>query len=389
MIPTIAPLTAADEWFNHQIANTHAAVATPDRGWTEKAWFTLMRKDGTLQIGFGIGKYANRNLIDGFAGVQRGTQQRTVRASRVLSATPDATSVGPLSYEVVEPFAAIRIGLAENAAQPLRFELTFHATMPAFFEKRDVVITGGRAASDVVRYHQAGTVSGWIEIDGERIVVEPDDWFGFRDRSWGVREHVGVDPTDLVPGHLGVTGQDKSKMAYHFNWLVSKIDRADGSSYDLAYYFRDLGGDGPPDFFSGYINESDGRQIPILHLYPEIDYRQSDRGAMRGRVTAILAGKGKDTIERVFEIEAIDPEMGFRLLPGMYGAWKGQIHGSYKGADFLDGECIDDVNAPETTTENYRWQIRDRPVRIREGANGGYGDMESIILGDYPGVRLV
>ena len=26
MIPTIAQLTAADEWFNHQIVNTHAAV---------------------------------------------------------------------------------------------------------------------------------------------------------------------------------------------------------------------------------------------------------------------------------------------------------------------------------------------------------------------------
>ena len=110
---------------------------------------------------------------------------------------------------------------------------------------------------------------------------------------------------------------------------------------------------------------------------------------MKGRVTAILAGQGKDVIERVFEIEAINPEMGFRLLPGMYGAWKGQIHGSFKGEQFLDGECVDDVNAPEKTTENYRWQIRDRPVRISEGGNAGYGDMESIIIGDYPGVRLV
>jgi hypothetical protein len=389
MIPTIAPLTAADELFNHQIVNTHAAVGTADRGWTEKAWFTLMRKDGQLQVSFGLGKYANRNVMDGFAGIQQGTQQRTVRASRVLAPKFDDLAVGPLSCAVVEPLNAIRIALAENDAQPIRFDLTFHATMPAFFEKRDVVVHGGRIASDVIRFHQPGTVSGWIEIDGERIAVEPEEWFGFRDRSWGIREHVGLDPTDLVPGTIGGTGVNKAGLAYHFNWLVSKIDRPDGSSYDLAYYFRDFGGDGPPEFFSGYINESDGRQIPILHLYPEIDYRQSDKGAMAGRVTAILAGPGKQMIERVFEIEAINPEMGFRLLPGMYGAWKGQIHGSFKGEDFLDGECIDDVNAPEKAAENYRWQIRDRPVRIREGGNSGYGDMESIILGDYPGVRFV
>ena len=390
MVPTIAALTGADEFFNHQIVNTFAAVATPERAWTEKAWFTLMRKDGTLQASFGLGKYANRNIVDGFAGVQIGTRQLTVRASRLLSSAPELMGVGPLGYEVVKPLDEIRLTLAENSAQPLRFELTFHASMPGFFENRDVVIHDGRAASDVIRFHQAGTVSGWIEIEGERHEVDPEDWYGFRDRSWGIREHVGLDPADLAPvsGH-GVTGGNKAGSAFHFNWLVSKIDRADGSSYDLAYYFRDFGGEGPPAFFSGYINESDGRQIPILHLYPEIDYRASDRGAMRGTVTTIIAGKGKSVEERVFEIEVINPEMGFRLLPGMYGEWKGQIHGSFKGEAFLDGETIEDVNNPEKLAETYRWQIRDRPVRIREGANSGYGDMESIILGDYPGVRIV
>ena len=390
MIPTIAALTGADEFFNHQIVNTFAAVASPERAWTEKAWFTLMRKDGSLQASFGLGKYANRNVVDGFAGVQIGTRQMTVRASRLLSSAPDEMGVGPLGYAVVKPLEAIRLTLAENSAVPLRFELTFHANMPGFFENRDVVIHDGRAASDVIRFHQAGTVSGWIEIEGERHAVNPDEWYGFRDRSWGVREHVGLDPADLAPvsGH-GVSGGNKAGSAFHFNWLVSKIDRADGSSYDLAYYFRDFGGEGPPAYFSGYINESDGRQIPILHLYPEIDYRASDRGAMRGTVTAIIAGRGKSVEERVFEIEAINPEMGFRLLPGMYGEWKGQTHGSYKGEAFLDGETIEDVNNPDKLAETYRWQIRDRPVRITEGANSGYGDMESIILGDYPGVRIV
>ena len=309
MIDSIAPLTAADEWFNHQIVNTHAAVGTADRAWTEKCWFMLARKDGTLQASFGLGKYANRNVLDGFAGVQQGTSQRTVRASRVLTAAPDDLAVGPLAYQVVEPYKSIRLTLAENAAQPLMFDLTFHAAMPAFFEKRDTVIAAGRVASDVIRFHQAGTVSGWIEIDGQRHHVVPEEWFGFRDRSWGIREHVGQEPGDLVPGALGVSG-GKRTGGYHFNWLVSKLDRHDGSSYDLAYYFRDTGGDGPPDFFSGFINESDGRQLPILHLYPEIDYRAADRGAMRGRVTAILAGKGARPIERVFEIEALDPGNG-------------------------------------------------------------------------------
>lgn len=60
-----------------------------------------------------------------------------------------------------------------------------------------------------------------------------------------------------------------------------------------------------------------------------------------------------------------------------------------QGRRFLDGETIDDVNDPEKTSANCQSQIRDRPVRIREGENSGYGDMESIILGEYPDVRFV
>jgi hypothetical protein len=388
MVPTISALIGADEFLNHQIVNTHASVGTGDRSWTEKIWFTLMRKDATLQASFGLGKYTNRNVMDGFAGIQRGTTQRTVRASRVLLPQIDEMAVGPLRFEVIEPFRKLRITVAENSAQSFRYDLVFISDLPAFFENRDVVLAGGRTASDVIRYHQGGTVEGWIEIEGERIAVEPGDWYGFRDHSWGIREHVGLDPADLVPGNLVPTAASKAGSNYHFNWLVSQIVRPDGSRYELAYYFRDFGGDGPPQFLSGFINEADGNQVPILHLYPEMTYRTADKAAMQGRIHVFIAGKGREVIERIFEIEAIDSEMGIRLLPGMYGAWKGQLHGSFKGKDFLDGEGIDDVNHPDKTTENYRWQIRDRPVRISEGENKGYGDMESIILGTYPGVTF-
>ena len=124
-----------------------------------------MRKDGQLQASFGLGKYANRNVLDGFAGVQRGTQQRTVRASRVLSPRIDDMAVGPLRYEVIEPFKAIRLTLAENTAQPLRFELTFHATMPAFFEKRDVVIA---RRADGLRYDPLSSGRDCLGLDRDR-----------------------------------------------------------------------------------------------------------------------------------------------------------------------------------------------------------------------------
>src|SRR5450830_1132264 len=104
MVHSISRLTAADEYPIHQISNTFAVVGSSDFNWTEKIWFTLMRKDGTQQVNFGIGKYPNRNVLDGFAGTCRRigdrVEQRTVRASRELDPGLLDTSVGPLRYEV-------------------------------------------------------------------------------------------------------------------------------------------------------------------------------------------------------------------------------------------------------------------------------------------------
>ena len=80
----IGPLVPADEGLFHQITDTFAVVGTSDLSWTEKICAMAAAKDGSLQLGFGLGKYANRNVMDGYAGISRGVEQRTVRASRRL-----------------------------------------------------------------------------------------------------------------------------------------------------------------------------------------------------------------------------------------------------------------------------------------------------------------
>ena len=126
-----------------------------------------------------------------------------------------------------------------------------------------------------------------------------------------------------------------------------------------------------------------------MQVYPELTYRESDHGVLGGKIYVMMRGDGRDTIERVFEVEALNPEMGFRLNPAMYGAWKGQIHGAFKGEDFLDGDCVEDVNNPEKFAANRRWEIRDRPLRIREGDAVGYANIESIVIGDWPAATFI
>jgi hypothetical protein len=380
----IAPLIAADEYLIHQIPNTLATVATADHSWTEKIWATLIRKDAGLQVDFGLGKYTNRSIMDGFAGVSRGVEQHTVRASRILEADPGAMAVGPLRYEILEPFRRIRMALERNSAQPVQFDLVFEARMPAFFEGRDAQHEPGRGriSSDLVRYHQPGTASGWVSVGTERFEIKPDEWFAFRDHSWGTREHVGLDPTDLVPHHHNMFGE-----GLNGSWFVSQIQRPDGSFYELMYYYRKTGRG--LEHFNGFINESDGTQIPLLKVWTELQLRASDRAVMRGKIYATLDLDGRGVRERVFEIEAIEPEAGFRLHPALYAPWKGTVHGSYKGELHVEGEHIPDVRTAFDVQTSPAWQIRDRPVHIREGDNVGFGDIEGAVIGNWPGIELV
>src|SRR6478752_9112900 len=122
-IKDVGPLLGADEGLNHQIVDTFATLSQTDMAWTEKIWASIARTDGSLQLDFGLGKYQNRGIIDGFGGVSRGSEQWTVRGSRELKSDPEATSIGPISYEVVDPLNTVRVRLEPNDVMPISFDL--------------------------------------------------------------------------------------------------------------------------------------------------------------------------------------------------------------------------------------------------------------------------
>ena len=101
-------LVPEDEMLTHQIVDTFATVSQSDPSWTEKIWTIAHARDNSLQVVLGVGKYTNRGVFDGAAGVCRGTEQWTVRAGRRLSADSAGTTVGPIHYEVVEPLKSTR-----------------------------------------------------------------------------------------------------------------------------------------------------------------------------------------------------------------------------------------------------------------------------------------
>ena len=59
-----------------------------------------------------------------------------MRVSRRLSPDPEATTLGPIRYEVVEPLQQIRFVLEPNDMQPIAFDWCFEGVLPPQFEDR-------------------------------------------------------------------------------------------------------------------------------------------------------------------------------------------------------------------------------------------------------------
>jgi hypothetical protein len=192
-IKDIGRLLGADEGLNHQIVDTFATLSQSELAWTEKIWASLARVDGSLQVDFGLGKYQNRGIIDGFGGISRGREQWTVGGSRVLHSAPEDMAVGPIRMEVVEPLKQMRFRLEPDDVQPISFDIVLTGVTPPFFEDRNLVRNRqtGRVDVDVIRYHQGGWASGTVTVGDETHEVNPEEWFGFRDHSWGVRQAIG------------------------------------------------------------------------------------------------------------------------------------------------------------------------------------------------------
>jgi hypothetical protein len=376
-IRDIGPLRGADESLTHQIVDTFAVVSESDYSWTEKIWTSIGTADGSIHVDFGLGKYQNRGVIDGFGGVSRGREQWTVRGSRELWSAPEDTSIGPIVYEVLEPLQAVRVRLEPNDVQPVSFDLVLRGVTPPFFEERNIVRNRrtNRTDVNVVRYHQGGWASGTVTIDGDTYELGGEDAFGYRDHSWGVRQGVGAPVADLAA--QPATARAHAGAAGRMIWSPAFFRRPDGSYYEESVFITG----GAWNLTTAFVNDGDGRQTPVRSADPQLRYDPHTRFVQGGQLHLTL----DDGTTRTVEVEALGSS-GFFLKTAGYGAWKDHIHGAWMGPLHLDGEHIPDCWDEEHLA--LLGQLRDTPIRVQEGDAVGYGIMESIITGEWPDLGL-
>ena len=376
----VGPLVAADEGFTHQIAETFATVGTSDPSWTEKVCAMAAARDGSLQLGFGLGKYPNRNVMDGYAGVSRGVEQLTVRASRRLSPEPELTVIGPVRYEVLEPLKVVRFALDANDEQPIGFDWVFESALPPVTEDRTHQFSpsGYRISAELVRYHQIGVASGWVEVDGERTEITPDTWISTRDHSWGVRYDVGQPATDIEQVDM------LEGLNFTMFWCPMLLERPDGSRYGLFFHLVQVDAPGLlHKVVTGGVEHPDGRFEPFIDVRPEVRYDPVTRRMLGGQVH--LAGA--DGAARTITLE-VPTDTGFHLGAGGYFGWHGHHHGDWRGPLHVDSERLADCTEPTLARELH--QIRDTFVLVDDPVGGGrgWGNCQPIITGVHPDLGL-
>ncbi|MGZ4678364.1 MAG: hypothetical protein ACXV8Y_17680 [Acidimicrobiia bacterium] len=377
-MPSLGPLIPPDESFHHQITDTFATVSQSDRSWTEKVCAMACARDGSLQLAFGIGKYPNRNVMDAYAGISRGVEQWTVRASRELGATPDVTTVAPITYEVLEPLRVVRFALDSNETQPIAFEWVFEGVVPPALEQREHHRSrdGFRLDADIVRYHHSGTASGWVEVDGVRTEVR--DWVSTRDHSWGVRYQVGTPPEDVAPAPV------PEGVRMLILWCPVVCRREDGSRYALHWYYqRHALGDWSRIEMQGGVEHPDGRREAFAALVPDLAFRDDNRRFEGGTLAMTMA----DGSSRPLALTPVS-DTGFHLGTDLYHGFDGMSHGQWRGRHHQDGEYFPDVSVPDVARRVH--QHRDCVIRVDDPVGGGtgIGNLQSIVLGEDDAMGL-
>jgi hypothetical protein len=305
-----APMWALTELPVHEWSPQDMLVeATSDPRAYERYWFTCQDRTGDLLVVNGFALYPNLGTVEAFAIVNLRGQHTTVRAHRRLTGNRFDMRVGPLNFELTEPFREWRLTLGAND-QRIEYDIRWHDSKRAV---RQPAFLGG--------YESFGWPEGTVIVRGERFELTRGAYNGSRDHHWGVRDGVG--------GRGHALRAASTSTATAGQW----VEFGDWS----VWLHRVLYNLGDPRPGTGRIVHQDRRLRfdPDTHLF--------------------LGGVVRNTLEggevKELHYRRLGSQIAF-LRCGMYGGREGGTpegdiwHGQYVGDDVVTGETFD-VTQPD------------------------------------------
>jgi hypothetical protein len=360
-------LTHLDDYPIHQTAEPVAHPSTGDRNFYDRYFFNGYTREGDVYFAVALGLYPNRRVMDAAVSVVRGGVQRTVRASRLAPFERTETQVGPISIEVLQPLRRHRIRIAPNA-HGIAGELVFEARTRAIEEPRFTRKQEGRLVMDSTRLTQFGAWAGALEIDGERVELQPAQVLGSRDRSWGVRivgEREGGAPGAL-PQFFWLWAP------LHFDDLCTHFDVNEDAKGRTWHSFGTVVPASPPG--SGSVPE--GEPEEMARVAHRVRWKPGTRHALSAEIGFQRLGGEKWTI-------ALEPVLHFQMLGlgYLHPEWS---HGVWKGENVVDGErwVLADLDPMQPQFLHIQALVR---AKLRDGQREreGVGILEQLVIGPH------
>ena len=354
-------LSRFDDYPIHQTSDVIDHVASSDRNFYDRYYFSLFDLKGEVFLVVALAVYPNIGVMDAFATATQGEQQWVVKASRVLGADRANTVVGPIRVDVLEGLRRLRCRCEPNE-WGLSFDVTFEGRHFPVEEPRFFRRAGNRVVMDYTRLTQVGRWSGTLTVGDKTYGVAPESFWGARDRSWGVRP-VGDREPASAPARDGLGG-------FYWNWapvqfedsalLYSVSERPDGTRWhEIAtrVYPWDAGRD--PEHLR--VVGHDIRMKPGTRVF--------DGGSF-----TLAKPDGAELV-----VEAKPLRLLFMQGAG-YAYTGGWRSGQYHGELVVEGEKWD--LAQPDAVERVHTQT-ETVCEFRAGDEVGYGPFELLCLGSY------
>ena len=367
-------LTNLDDYPIHQFAEPMRFVATSDRNFYDRYYFMGFEKTGKAMFIAGLGVYPNLGVIDAFLLVMHEGQHRVIRSSQELELSDRLQpAVGPLSVEVVEALKTLRVRCAPNE-WGVEFDATFTGTHEPFEEPRHYVREQGRIIFDTTRLAQTGNWAGTMTVAGTTFEMAADDWYGTRDRSWGVRPIGESEPQGI-------------RAKQHFSWfwiycpvqfedhtlVIMMQERQDGSRVlEEAVRIWPHGSGKPNEFFA--------RPRHAMEFEAGTRFSTGARLMMNA-----ITDRSDDAPGELIDIR-VEPVIPVHVGVGTgYGYDADWRHGMWQGAEPVTQYFELDTNTPEGKARLFG--IVDNGARFTYtdsiGTHVGYGLYENMIIGPH------
>ncbi len=360
-------LTPLDDYLVHQIPEPVNQVGTSDRNFYDRYYFGANTLDGSTAMIIAFGLYPNVGVMDAFATIAvDSSKQYIVRASRELGHDRMATKVGPIGVEVIEPLRKMRVH-CEPSEHNLSFDLTFEGVTFPFEEPHFLRRSGPRTVMDYTRMTQNGRWSGTITAGGRRFDVTPDNWWGAKDHSWGIRPLGGDPPAAPPAGGGGLAG-------FFWTWTPIQFDNA------CLMYTCSEDGDGSrwhtaSELLHPWKTEREPEQLTVIGH--DLTLKPGTRLFDRGLLTVARRDGEQATIR-------MEPKSTIYMSGAGYAYLGGWRHAQYHGPLAVEGETWDLTDAALIPKLGAHTQtVCDFHVDGIDGLGIGHGVFEFLSLGAY------